>query len=145
MENLSWELWLAFGVALLAAEALGASGFLIGAAVAAIAQAILVWLMPELSLVSQIVIYAITAVIATVVYFQVFRDVQADDDTPPINARTARMTGTIFTLDEDIERTGRVQIGDTYWKVETPTAIPAGTEVEVTSTKGMALVIQSRS
>ena len=33
LTNLSWEPWLALGLALLAAEALGASGFLIGAAV----------------------------------------------------------------------------------------------------------------
>ena len=144
LTNLGWEIWLALGIALLAAEALGASGFLIGAAVAALALSLIAAIF-DLSWVSQIVIYAVTAVIATIVYFQMFRDAQRSDGAPPINQRAASMIGTIFTLEESIDEQGRVQIGDTFWKVETSGKLAAGTEVEVTASEGMALILEPRS
>ena len=42
----AWH-WLALGLTLLIAEALGAAGFLIGAAVAAFAMAIVMWMVPD--------------------------------------------------------------------------------------------------
>ena len=145
LTNLSWEPWLALGLALLAAEALGASGFLIGAAVAALANAVLVWLFPSLSVTAQFIIYAISALVATYAYFQLFRDAQRSDDAPPINERAASLIGKQVTLEEDLADEGRVQIGDTMWKVAAESPLKAGTQVVVTGTDGMTLQVRARS
>ena len=140
LTNLGWEIWLALGIALLAAEALGASGFLIGAAVAALALSLIAAIF-DLSWVSQIVIYAVTAVIATIVYFQMFRDAQRSDGAPPINQRAASMIGTIFTLEESIDEQGRVQIGDTFWHVHADADLIRGARVRVVSADTMQLKV----
>ena len=144
LTNLSWELWLALGLCLLAAEALGASGFLIGAAVAAIANSVLVWFVPDLSFTAQIVIYAVTAMVATAVYFRVFQVAQEDDGTPAINARAGSLVGTTLQLPEDLDGIGRVQIGDTMWKVTSTEPLAAGTEIVVVGNDGMTLEVAAR-
>ena len=145
LTNLSWEPWLALGLALLAAEALGASGFLIGAAVAALANAVLVWLFPSLGVTAQLVLYAISALIATYAYFQLFRDAQNSEDTPPINERAASLIGKQVTLEEDLTDEGRVQIGDTMWKVTADGPLKAGTQVVVSGTDGLTLQVRAHS
>ena len=143
--ELTWVHWFALGFILLALEALGASGFLIGAAVAALAQAVLVAVVPELSFVTQLVIYAAAAVVATVLYLQVFRDMQRHDNAPVLNERAHRHLGRHFTLEEALDGEGRVQLGDTFWKVRSLDKIERGTEVEVVRAEGQTLTVEPRN
>ncbi len=137
--------WIALGLLLLTAEMLGASGFLLGAAAAAFGLAVIAWFVPDLAVAWQLTTYAIAAVVATIVYFQLFRDAQAEPARPLLNKRANRLVGHRFKLEEDIELgSGRVQIGDTMWKVESETPLEAGTLVEVVGTRRMALVIAAR-
>ena len=135
--------WLALALLLLGAEALGAAGFLLGAAIAAFASAVVVWLFPDLAAGAQLGIFALGAVLATVVWFQLFRDVQDDHDTG-LNAGAARLIGTHLVLTSDIpHREGREQIGDTYWKLLTDEPLPEGTEVEVIAADTMHLKVRA--
>ncbi len=137
--------WIALGLLLLAAEMLGASGFLLGAAVAALAMGGVVWLAPDLSVLWQLTIYAVAAVVATLIYFQLFRDSQDEPARPLLNKRARRLIGHQFKLDRDIElHTGKVQIGDTLWSVETSEPLAEGTLVEVIDVNRMVLVIAPR-
>ncbi len=131
--------WIALGLILLGAEALGAAGFLLGAAVAAFANAVVVWLVPDLSLGMQLGVFAIGALVATFVYFQLFRDAQQQDGTPPINQRAASLIGQRLTLTEAIEHEGRIQIGDTFWKVTAEEPLATGSSVVVISANDMTL------
>jgi membrane protein implicated in regulation of membrane protease activity len=138
--SLSAVHWFALGLILLAAEALGAAGFLIGAAVAALANGVIVWLFPGLSPGVQLIVFAVGAIVATYVYFQMFRDAQRHDDTPPINERAASLIGHQFELAADVTHgEGRVQIGDTFWKVASDEDLSAGTLVEVEDADNMTL------
>ena len=137
--------WLALALLLLGAEALGAAGFLLGAAIAAFASAVVVWLFPDLGMGAQLGFFALGAVLATVVWFQLFRDVQddADHDTG-LNTGAARLIGTHLVLTSDIpHREGREQIGDTYWKLVTDEPLTEGTEVEVVGADTMHLKVRA--
>ena len=132
--------WFALGLLLFAAEALGAAGFLLGAAAAALATGIVVWFVPEMAAGSQLTLFAIGSVLATYLYFKVFRQAQDDEPDLSINQRTASLLGHRFELTDTLETgTGRVQIGDTFWRVECDRPIGAGTRVEVVSTEGMSI------
>lgn len=137
--------WLALGLLLLIAEMLGASGFLLGAAAAAFGMSAILWLVPDMGITWQLVLYAIGAVVLSVIYFQLFRDAQSTPARPMLNNRAKRLLGHRFTLEQDIDLGhGKVQIGDTLWSVETDTPLPKGTLVEVVDTNIMSLRIEPR-
>ncbi len=134
--------WFALGLILFAAEALGTAGFLLGAAVGALANGVLVWMLPELSAGWQLASFSLASILASGVYFQVFRDAQARDDTPPINQREESLIGHHFKLAETLSYgKGRVQIGDTFWSVAANQAINAETNVTVIGVNGMTLQV----
>jgi inner membrane protein len=137
--------WIALGLILLTAEILGTAGFLLGAAIAAFAMSTVVWLMPELNFGWQLALYAIAAIVASVVYFQVFRDAQNEPARPLLNKRAKRLIGHQFRLQDDIEfGEGKVQIGDTFWQVKSAKPLSKGTLVEVVDTQRMQLVIAAK-
>jgi len=137
--------WLALGLILLTAEMLGTAGFLLGAGVAALGMGAVVAMAPELSLSWQIVLYAISSVLATIVYFRLFRDAQRIDSAPLLNRRARRLIGQQFTLAEDVlAGNGKVQIGDTLWRVSSSEALAKGTLVEVVDARRMSLVIEAK-
>ena len=134
--------WFALGLILLGAEALGAAGFLLGAAVGALANGVLVLMLPELSAGWQLTSFSLASILASGVYFQVFRDAQARDDTPPINQRAATLIGHRFTLGEPLsDGRGRVQIGDTFWSVSANHELGVDTHVTVIGIDGMTLQV----
>jgi len=134
--------WFALGLILFGAEALGTAGFLLGAAVGALANGVLVWMLPELSVGWQLTSFSLASVLATAVYFQMFRDAQARDESPPINQRAESLIGHRFKLGERLSYgTGRVQIGDTYWSVAANQTIEAETNVSVIGVDGMTLQV----
>ena len=128
----AWH-WLALGLTLLIAEALGAAGFLIGAAVAAFAMAIVMWMVPDAGVAFQLGLYALTAVVATWVYLQMFRSVTADDAGGSLNRRSDQLVGTTLTLTSSIgaHEEVRVQVGDTLWRVHANQAMHAGDKVRI--------------
>ena len=137
--------WLVLGFVLLIAEALGTSGFLIGAAVAAFVSAAIALFVPDMSVGWQLGIYSVLAVVSTYVYFEVFRDMQKHGRGERFNRRAEGLVGTQFVLEEGI-RAGtetRVQLGDTMWRVHSDEAIEAGRRVEVVSAETMRLEIAS--
>ncbi|MEM9620588.1 MAG: NfeD family protein, partial [Pseudomonadota bacterium] len=122
----------------------GTAGFLLGAGVAALGMGAVLVMAPGLSISWQIVLYAISSVLATIVYFKLFRDAQRVDKAPLLNRRAKRLIGEQFTLSEDINGTARVQIGDTMWKVNTDEPLRKGTLVEVIDARRMSLVIAAK-
>ena len=102
-EGTNWvpAIWLTIAIVLFIAEVLGAAGFLVGAAVAALALAALTYFVADLGIAAQIFIYAVVAVIATLVYFRFFRATEpSNSDTLP--KRSQMMVGRRFTLGEKL-------------------------------------------
>ncbi len=125
-------IWLIVAIVLVIAEVLGAAGFLIGAAVAGFAMAVLTYLFSDLAIAVQIFIYACVAVVATVVYFRFFRATQPSN-REVLPSRASMLVGRRFTLDEKLDAGNelRVQLGDSMWVVSSAQDIDIGTEVEV--------------
>lgn len=133
--------WFALGLILFAAEALGAAGFLLGAAAGALTLGMLTLVAPELSLSAQLGVYALVSVLATVLYLKVFAEVQ-DDREDALHRRAAGLIGQEFDLAQPVPSgESRLQIGDTLWRVRTDRALDAGTRVRVVEADTMSLRI----
>jgi len=143
LTDISGMHWFVLALLLLAAEALGAAGFLLGAAGAAFLNALIVWLFPEMALGYQLLIFASMATVATFVYVQWFRKGQNNDNVPPLNQRAASLIGHQFELTTNITNgKGRVQIGDTFWVANVSEDISAGTTVVVKDADNMSLSLE---
>lgn len=144
IDNAGWY-WLSFGLLLIAGEALGAAGFLLGAAVAALMVGALVLLMPSMDWHEQVLGFALLAAFLTVVYWKRFRRFNEKTDKPQLNQRLHQMVGTMHVLDVAVQDgVGRLKAGDTLWKVHCKqTTLPVGTRVRVVGVKGTHLVVEA--
>ena len=133
--------WIALGLILFAAEALGAAGFLLGTAVAALVVGLLSLVMPGLGVAVEFTLFAVMAVLASLLYIKVFRDEQ--EATPDeLNHRAESLIGTEFELTEDLHSgDGRVQIGDTFWHVHADADLAQGARVKVIGADTMQLKV----
>jgi len=136
--------WLILGVLLLILEILGASGFLIGLAVASLVVAAIVALELIVNWPFQLLTFALLGIIFTVLYWRIFRSFNRHSDEPLMNDRAAQLIGRKFLLEQELENgQGRVQVGDTLWKAEAETPLSAGTRVEVYASEGMVIKIRA--
>ena len=135
--------WFALGLILFAAEALGAAGFLLGAAAGAITLGLLTLALPGLAPAAQLALYAVVSMTATYLYLKVFRDVQ-DEHPDELNQRAASLIGHEFELTDPLpDGESRIQIGDTFWKVRCETSLAPGTRVRVIGADAMSLEVST--
>ena len=146
-EQLSQWHWFIFGLLLLIGEALGASGFLLGTSIAALLMGVIVWIAASITdsgmgWQTQVVLCAIFSAIFSLLYWRLFRADQQASDRPELNHRTAQLVGRKLILDKEIPFEGRIQIGDTFWKVVSDTPLSTGDQVEVISADATTLTIK---
>jgi membrane protein implicated in regulation of membrane protease activity len=138
----AWH-WLTLGLILFGLETVGIGGFLIGAGLAAIMQAVAFWLFPIMSWQLQLSVFAANTLLISLVYWKYFRSFNQQTDHQQINNRAMQLVGKRITLDADIlAGENRIQIADTYWKVRNDENLVTGDRVEVTSSVGMLLHIK---
>lgn len=136
--------WLVLGILLLVAETLGAGGFLIGIAIAALAQSIITVSFENLSWDFQLLLFGINSLVFTVIYWKFFRKFNQKTDAPAINDRAAQLVGRQLLLEQPLTNgTGKVLIGDTFWRATADRELPAGTKIEIVSSQGMNLVVRA--
>ncbi|MBN5320189.1 NfeD family protein [Serratia marcescens] len=138
--------WLSLGGVLLAAEMLGAGGYLLWSGVAALLVGALIWLLPQLSWEWQGVIFAVLTVVVAYLwwYWLRRRPTAASGGSPVLNQRNRQLIGTRATLTEPMHNgMGRINIGDSSWRAQAAEDLPAGTEVEVVAVEGVTLVIRA--
>lgn len=135
--------WLSVGIVLFILEVFGASGFLIGLALASLVLAGLTAMELVTSWQYQLLWFALLGVVFTVLYWRVFRSFNRTTDEPLLNDRAAQLIGRKFLLEQVLENgQGRVQLGDTLWKAEAETELAIGTTVEVYASEGMVLKVR---
>lgn len=137
LEQLSQWHWFIFGLLLLVGEALAASGFLLGSAVAALLMGVIVWIAASVTDSGmdwqvQVLLGAALSVIFSLLYWRFFH---ADQ-------QTAQLVGRKLVLEKDIQFEGRIQIEDTFWKVVTDAPLNAGDHIEVIRADATTLTIQ---
>ncbi|AJC65543.1 MULTISPECIES: NfeD family protein [Dickeya] len=141
LENAHW-FWLSLGGLLLAAEMLGAAGYLLWSGVAALLTGILAWLLP-LDWAWQCIAFAVLTVIAALLWWQWLRRRLEKQPSPVLNQRGQQLIGLHTTLSEPlVNGFGRVSIGDSSWRIQAEQDLPAGTVVEITAVEGITLQVK---
>ncbi|MDP6166567.1 MAG: NfeD family protein [Gammaproteobacteria bacterium] len=134
--------WLILGLLLLAGEALGAAGFLLGAASGAATLFILTLINDNLSWQIQITVFASVSLLLSWRYWKQFKSFNDKTDHPILNDRAAQLVGRTLTLSHDLAGgEGKEQIGDTFWRVRSDKDLPAGTQVKIIDSQDRILII----
>lgn len=139
----AWH-WSALGIALLALEALGIGGFLIGAALSSFTTALALIFFPELSWKVQLSVFSLLSVVFTLIYWKKFSRFNQQTDRPMLNDRTSQFVGKRYTLQQAMSNNvGKLQIGDTLWKIRGDQDLLANTKIEVIKAKEMTLWVKA--
>lgn len=139
LERLFTELgpwnWLVLGLILLILEIVVPGVFLLWIGIAALligAVSMLIWDTAFWVWQVQVVAFLLLSLISAYVGKKIIRGRGDVSDQPLLNRRGEQMIGRTATLAEPIrEGRGRIQLGDTLWRVSGPD-LPAGTRVRVT-------------
>ncbi|WP_431223414.1 NfeD family protein [Serratia sp. L9] len=143
--NPQW-FWITLGGLLLAAEMLGASGYLLWSGVSAVVVGMVVWLLPQLAWEWQGAIFAVMTIAVAYLwwYWLRKRPTSAGSGSQVLNQRNRQLIGTRATLTEPMHNgVGRINIGDSSWRAQANEDLPIGTEVEVVAVEGVTLVIRA--
>ncbi|MGI9275808.1 MAG: NfeD family protein [Endozoicomonas sp.] len=135
--------WIVLAFLLLGLEALGTGGFLLGSAAAGFLLGLLLWLMPDLGWPWQFAVFGIASLTFTLAYWKFFRRANEHNDHPELNNRAQQLVGRILVLEEDlVNGQGRIQVGDTFWKVRANGSIEKGATVQVVGADAMTLLVE---
>ncbi|EGU40014.1 NfeD family protein [Vibrio scophthalmi] len=136
--------WLALGLALLAAELLGAAGYLLWLGISALLVGLLLSLLP-LSWQLQWVSFGAFALVTTWLWWrrQLKQD-QESDESRTLNQKEKQLIGQVITLEDAIPAgKSRIRVADTTWSAYCEQSLPAGTVVKVIGIDGITLIIQA--
>lgn len=136
--------WLTLGGLLLAAEMLGTNGYLLWSGISAVLVGVLVWLLP-LSWEWQGVIFALFTMASAFFWFRWLQRRERQQTPNTLNQRGNQLIGRHFTLQNGlVDGVGHVKIGDSSWRVQADSDLPAGSEVTVIAIEGITLRITPR-
>lgn len=133
--------WLSVGLLLIAAETMAPGLFMIWLGLAALVIFFIVWLMPGLSLLMQVVLFVVFSFVMVGIYFQFFRGKETPSDKPFLNRRGEQLIDQVYALESAIVNGhGRVKIGDAFWTVQ-GTDMPVNSLVRVVAVDSMTLKV----
>jgi inner membrane protein len=136
--------WAAVALLLVAAEVMAPGAFMLWLAFAAATMFVLAWLIPDMPIVLQAVLFVVLGFTSILAYRKWLQTrLEPENDQPALNRRAAQLVNRIVSLERAIERgTGRVQIADAYWEVSGPD-LPAGASVRIVGADGMTLRVEA--
>lgn len=135
--------WLALGGLLLAAEMLGASGYLLWSGVAAILTGLLVWVLP-LGWEMQGVWFALLTLVAAFLWWRWLSGHKQQVPGEALNQRGQQLVGRRFRLDAAlVNGRGHVRVADSSWPVAADEDLPSGCDVVVLAVEGITLKIKA--
>ena len=136
-------IWWVLGLLLIGAEVLMPGFFMLWIGIAAAAMGVITWLVPDLGVLMQSVLFAVLAFASCVVYWRWLRTAlpASDPENPKLNRRGEQHIGRRYVLETAIvQGRGKARVGDTQWLVEGP-ELPAGAMVEVIAVDGTTLKV----
>ena len=143
LENLLYWHWIVLGFLLLILEMLAPGAILMWFGAGALLVGGLLFLFPEMGWEWQILIFAVVS-FASIFAWKKLRQDNPDDNTMAgtLNQRGKALVGRRIPLVEAITNgIGRVQIDDTFWRVEGPD-LAVDTLVTVTDSEGATLKVE---
>jgi hypothetical protein len=136
--------WLILSGLVLLGETLGAAGFLLGISAAAFITGVIAFVAPGLDWRLQAAIFAGLSLLMTALYWWRFKRFNETTDQPQLNQRIKQMIGSTHLLAEACDAgEGRLQIGDTLWRIRCAAPLAAGTRVRVSGADGMTLLVEA--
>lgn len=139
-----WHWWI-LALALVIFEVMGAAGFLLGTIAAALVTGVIA-LATSLGWEVQLTIFAVLAVLLTVVYYKRFRKFNQTTDNEALNTIELRLLGKYGEVIQQVA-TGEVKIkvGDTLWTATTDQALNIGDQVSIVSVEAQTPHVALRS
>lgn len=135
------SIWLIVALVLAVAELAVPGVFLIFLGAAAAITALLVLLLPALTLAAQVGVFAAWSVVAVWLGRRLYRDMPIDSSDPLLNDRAARLLGETVTVTQAIvDGRGRVRVGDGEWPARGPDT-PEGGRVRIVGASGTELKV----
>ncbi|MDZ5649297.1 NfeD family protein [Nitrospirillum sp. BR 11828] len=141
----AWHWWAA-GVALALVEMITPGVGLLWLGVAAVLVGCVLFLVPALPLVAQVVLFAVLAAALLVITRRWLGRNGTATQAPPerLNERGALYLGRVVTLETAIVNgQGRARLDDGAWLVHGPDGLPAGAAVRVVGLDGTALRVEA--
>lgn len=136
----SWH-WLVLGLLLLAAETLGAAGFLMAFSVAAILTGALAWLLP-IGWQLQLLLFAGLSLVSAYLWWLFMSKKAQPSDRPNLNRPLEGFVGRTTKLTQAIvDGRGKVRLNDANWFVTGPEA-ELGTQVRIISKQDNLLEVE---
>jgi hypothetical protein len=133
--------WMALGVALAALETVVPGAFFLWLGIAAVATGLVKLIFGGIGWEIQAIVFAVCAVVSTVIWLLLWRHRPIDTDKPLLNDRGEQMVGRKITLDEAmVNGEGVAKIGDTMWKIRGPDFV-RGAHVKVVDVQGTVLIV----
>lgn len=143
IEHLAFWHWLVFGVLLMALEVFVPAMLVMWFGFGAIMTGLLLWLIPDMGLSWQLLIFAVVSGISVLGWRKSrFREENISSDSPDLNNRLHSHIGKEYVLTEAIiNGRGTMRVGDTAWRV-TGEDLPSGTRVRVTGVDGVLFTVE---
>ncbi|MCG8324677.1 MAG: NfeD family protein [Thiotrichales bacterium] len=139
---LFWH-WFIAAVILIAVEMMIPAAYMLWMGVAAIVVGILMYFIPGMPWLVQVIIFAVVSVVSVIMYKNYMKKNKPATDTPNLNRRSEQYVGRTFTLAEPIVNgVGKVRIGDSMWKVRGDD-MEAGKNVKVVDADGVILHVEA--
>ncbi|MEO8669935.1 MAG: NfeD family protein [Tahibacter sp.] len=136
--------WWVVGLALIGAEILLPGFFLLWIGVAAAAMGIIVWLVPDMGVILQSVLFAALALASCLAYWKLLlpRQPRPPHGSNHLNRRAEQLIGRRCVLESAIVNgRGKAHVGDSQWLVDGPD-LPVGASVEVVGVHGAMLKVR---
>jgi inner membrane protein len=131
--------WACLALLMMAAETMAPGIFLLWLGIAASEVFLVVWFIPGLSVLIQVVLFVILSFVSVGVYIKFFRGSESPSDKPLLNRRAEQLVDKVMSLETAITHgQGRVKIGDALWTVQGDD-MPVGSLVRVVSVDSMIL------
>jgi membrane protein implicated in regulation of membrane protease activity len=146
IQHLAFWHWLVFGVLLMALEVFVPAMLVMWFGFGAIVTGLLLWLIPDMGLSWQLLIFAVVSGISVLGWRKSrFREENISSDSPDLNNRLHSHIGKEYVLTEAIiNGRGTMRVGDTAWRV-TGEDLPSGTRVRVTGVDGVLFTVEKAS
>ena len=135
--------WLTLGGLLLAAEMLGASGYLLWSGVAAVLTGLLVWVVP-LGWEWQGVCFAVLTLVAAFLWWRWLSTRKQQEPGEVLNQRGHQLIGRRLRLETAlVNGRGHVRVADSSWPVMADSDLAAGTDIVVVAVEGITLKVKA--
>jgi membrane protein implicated in regulation of membrane protease activity len=135
--------WLILGVGLLILEVLtGSSGFLLWMAIAAGLVGLSLWILPNMSWITQLLSFSLLSILAVFSWWLYLNKYPLKTDQPTLNRRSEQYIGRIFTVDEPIVNgMGKIKVDDTTWRIRC-NHVSTSNQVKIIGVDGTILIAE---